>query len=124
MMVPPVLSVPDRTADWRQRVEALAAITRLLDPTGSLDPAVWPDRLVWPRVLTLLMREAGASTPLHQGIQAYLRQLPGYAEHDERRQRLQHEVTLLLLAGGVEPLTAAEIEELGLTPWDESEATG
>jgi hypothetical protein len=27
----------------------------------------------------------------------------------------------LLLAGGVEPLTATEIEELGLSPWDESE---
>jgi hypothetical protein len=38
------------------------------------------------------------------------------------RLRLYHEVTCLLLAGGVEPLTAAEIEDLGLeSPWDETE---
>lgn len=121
MMAPPVLSASDRTAGGQQRIEALATVAHLLDPTGSLDPGVWPDLLAWPRLLTELMREAGASTPLRQGIQEYLQQLPGYAEHDERRLRLQHEVTLLLLTGGVEPLTAAEIEDLGLECGDETE---
>lgn len=122
MIAPPVWSPSDGTAGWGSRIAALAAIARLLDPTESLDPEVWPDLLAWPRLRTLLMQEAGVSTPLRQGIQAYLQQLPGYAEHDERRLRLQHEVTLLLLAGGIEPLTAAEIEDLGLEDGDESEA--
>lgn len=123
MMTPPVRFASDRTAGWRQRIEALAAVARLLDPTESLDPEVWPDLLAWPRLLTLLMREAGASTHLHQRIQAYVQQLPGYAEQDQRRLRLQHEVTLLLLVGRVESLTAAEIEDLGLEDGDESEAS-
>ena len=72
--------------------------------------------LVW------LQQDSGASTPLRQGIQAYVQHLPGYAESDQRRLRLQHEVTLLLLRGGVEPLTAAEIEDLGLEDGDESVA--
>lgn len=122
MIAPPVRSPSNRTAGWRQRIEALAAVARLLDPTESLDLEVWPDLLAWPRLFTLLMREAGASTPLRQGIQAYVQQLPGYAEQDQRRLRLQHEVTLLLLVGGVEPLTAAEMEDLGLEYGDESEA--
>ena len=122
MIAPPVRFPSDRTAGWRPRIAALAAVARLLDPTESLDPEVWPDLLAWPRLFTLLMQEAGASTLLRQGIQAYVQQLPGYAEQDQRRLRLQHEVTLLLLVGGVEPLTAAEIEDLGLEYGDESEA--
>jgi hypothetical protein len=122
MITPPVRSFSDPTAGWRQRIEALTTVMHLLDPTGSLDPEVWPDLLTWPRLLIEFTREAGAFTPLRQGIQAYLQQLPGYAENDERRLRLQHEVTLLLLAGGLEPLTAAEMEDLGLEYGDESEA--
>ncbi len=122
MIAPPVWSPSDRTAGWGSRIAALAAVARLLDPTQSLDPEVWPDLLAWPQLRTWLMQDSGASTPLRQGIQAYVQQLPGYAEPDQRRLRLQHEVTLLLLRGGVEPLTAAEIEDLGLEDGDESEA--
>ncbi|MBK8184175.1 MAG: hypothetical protein IPK63_15370 [Candidatus Competibacteraceae bacterium] len=83
------------------------------DPTESLDPEVWPDLLAWPQLRTWLMQDSGASTPCAKAFKP-TQQLPGYAESDQRRLRLQHEVTLLLLMGGVEPLTAAEIEDLGL----------
>ncbi|MFO7640919.1 MAG: hypothetical protein R6X17_06540 [Candidatus Competibacteraceae bacterium] len=106
---------------WPQRIAMLARVVRGLDPAGSLDPDAWLQTLTLARLLERLSNESGAAVALRTAIRDYLEQLPGHAEGDGRRMRLHHEVTRLLLAGGVEPLTAAEIEELGLTPWDEVE---
>lgn len=106
---------------WPQRIAALARIVGHLAPAGSLDPDAWLQTLTLARLIEDLSSESGVAAALRSDIRDYLEQLPGSAEGDTPRLRLYHEVTCLLLAGGVEPLTAAEIEELGLTPWDEVE---
>jgi hypothetical protein len=90
---------------WTARAGTAARRAEPLDQALALAPEA--RRIAWQR--------------LRGAIRDDLEQLPGYAEGDARRLRLHHEVTRWLLAGGVEPLTAAEIEELGLTPWDETE---
>ena len=112
----------DRNNRWPQRVAALARVVRCLDPDGALDRAAWPQTLTLTRLIEGLSSESDATVALRNDIRHYLEQLPSYAEGDARRLRFYHEVTLLLLAGGVEPLTTAEIDELGLEPWDEIEA--
>ena len=111
----------DRNDRWPQRIAALARIVDHLDPAGALDPDAWPQTLTLARLIEQLSNESGAAVALRTAIRDYLEQLPGYAEGNTPRLRLHHEVTCLLLAGGVEPLTATEIEELGLSPWDEIE---
>ncbi len=111
----------DRNDRWPQRIAALARIVGHLAPAGSLDPDAWLQTLTLARLIEALSSESGVAAALRSDIRDYLEQLPGYAEGDGRRMRLHHDVTGLLLAGGVEPLTATEIEELGLSPWDESE---
>ncbi|MEI2782252.1 MAG: hypothetical protein V9H25_13745 [Candidatus Competibacter sp.] len=120
MTAPHALADSERNDRWPRRIEALARVARHLDPTGSLDPAAWFQTLTLARLIEWLASESGTAVTLRNDIRHYLEQLPGYAERDARRLRLQHEVTRLLLAGGVEPLTAAEIEDLGLEPWDET----
>ena len=121
MTAPHAVAKSDRSDRWPRRIEALATVVRGLDSAGALDPAAWPQTLTLTRLLERLASESGAAVALRTAIRHYLEQLPGYAEGDARRLGLHHEVTRLLLAGGVEPLTAAEIEELGLAPWDEIE---
>lgn len=121
MTDPYAVADSDRSDRWPQRIAMLARIVRHLDPAGSLDPDAWLQTLTPARLIEGLSSESGVAVALRGDIRDYLEQLPGYAEGDARRLRLYHEVTCLLLAGGVEPLTAAEIEELGLTPWDETE---
>jgi hypothetical protein len=99
----------------------LARIVGHLDPAGSLDPDVWLQTLTLARLIEGLSSESGVAAALRGDIRDYLEQLPGSAEGNTPRLRLHHEVIGLLLAGSVEPLTATEIEELGLSPWDESE---
>ena len=111
----------DRNDRWPQRIAALARIVGHLTPSGSFDPDAWLQTLTLARLIEQLSNQSGAAVALRTAIRDYLEQLPGHAEGDGRRMRLYHEVTCLLLAGGVEPLTAAEIEELGLSPWDEIE---
>ena len=111
----------DRNDRWPQRIAALARIVRHLAPAGSLDPDAWLQTLTLARLIEALSSESSVAAALRGDIRDYLQQLPGSAEGNTPRLRLYHEVTGLLLAGGVEPLTATEIEELGLSPWDESE---
>ena len=111
----------DRDDRWPQRIAALARIVGHLTPAGSLDPDAWLQTLTLARLIEALSSESSMAAALRSDIRDYLEQLPGYAEGNTPRLRLHHEVTRLLLAGGVEPLTAAEIEELGLAPWDEIE---
>ncbi len=111
----------DRNDRWPQRIAALARIVDHLAPSGPLDPDAWLQTLTLARLIEELSSESGVAAALRGDIRDDLQQLPGSAEGDARRLRLYHEVTCLLLAGGVEPLTATEIEELGLSPWDESE---
>ena len=106
---------------WPQRIAALARIVDHLAPAGSLDPDAWLQTLTLAWLIEGLSSKSGVAAALRGDIRDYLEQLPGYAEGNTPRLRLYHEVTCLLLAGGVEPLTATEIEELGLSPWDESE---
>ncbi len=121
MTDPYAVADSDRSDRWPQRIAALARIVGHLVPAGSLDPDAWPQTLTLARLIEQLSNESGAAVALRTAIRDYLEQLPGYAEGNTPRLRLYHEVTGLLLAGGVEPLTATEIEELGLSPWDESE---
>ena len=111
----------DRNDRWPQRIAALARIVDQLAPAGSLDPDAWLQTLTLARLIEALSSESGVAAAFRSDIRDYLEQLPGSAEGNMPRLRLYHEVTGLLLAGGVEPLTATEIEELGLSPWDESE---
>ena len=111
----------DRNDRWPQRIAALARIVDQLAPAGSLDPDAWLQTLTLARLIEALSSESGVAAALRGDIRDDLEQLPGSAEGNTPRLRLYHEVTCLLLAGGVEPLTATEIEELGLSPWDESE---
>ena len=111
----------DRNDRWPQRIAALARIVGHLAPAGSLDPDAWLQTLTLARLIEALSSESGVAVALCTAIRDYLEQLPGSAEGNTPRLRLYHEVTCLLLAGGVEPLTATEIEELGLSPWDETE---
>ena len=111
----------DRNDRWPQRIAALARIVGHLAPERSLDPDAWLQTLKLARLIEELSSESSMAAALRSDIRDYLEQLPGSAESNTPRLRLYHEVTCLLLAGGVEPLTATEIEELGLSPWDESE---
>ena len=111
----------DRNDRWPQRIAALARIVGHLAPAGSLDPDAWLQTLTLARLIEAVSSESGVAAALRGDIHDYLEQLPGYSEGNTLRLRLHHEVTGLLLAGGVEPLTATEIEELGLSPWDEIE---
>ena len=111
----------DRNDRWPQRIAALARIVDQLAPAGSLDPDAWLQTLTLARLIEALSSESGVAAALRGDIRDDLEQLPGSAEGNTPRLRLYHEVTCLLLAGGVEPLTATEIEELGLSPWDEIE---
>ena len=111
----------DRNDRWPQRIAALARIVDQLAPAGSLDPDARLQTLTQARLIEALSSESGVAAALRGDIRDDLEQLPGSAEGNTPRLRLYHEVTCLLLAGGVEPLTATEIEELGLSPWDESE---
>jgi len=111
----------DRDDRWPQRIAALARIVGHLAPAGSLDPDAWLQTLTLAQLIEALSSESGVAAALRSDIRDYLEQLPGSAESNTPRLRLYHEVTCLLLAGGVEPLTATEIEELGLSPWDEIE---
>ena len=112
---------PGRNDRWPQRIAALARIVGQLAPAGSLDPDAWLQTLTLARLIEELSSESGVAAALRSDIRDDLEQLPGSAEGNTPRLRLYHEVTCLLLAGGVEPLTATEIEELGLSPWDEIE---
>lgn len=111
----------DRNDRWPQRIAALARIVGHLTPAGSLDPDAWLQTLTLARLIEALSSESGVTAALRSDIRDYLEQLPGSAEGNTPRLRLYHDVTCLLLAGSVEPLIATEIEELGLSPWDESE---
>lgn len=111
----------DRDDRWPQRIAALARIVGHLAPAGSLDPDAWLQTLTLARLIEALSSESGVTAALRSDIRDYLEQLPGSAEGNTPRLRLYHDVTCLLLAGSVEPLIATEIEELGLSPWDESE---
>ena len=111
----------DRNDRWPQRIAALARIVDHLAPERSLDPDAWLQTLTLARLIEDLSSESGVAAALRSDIRDDLEQLPGSAEGNTPRLRLYHEVTCLLLAGGVEPLTATEIEELGLSPLDESE---
>ena len=111
----------DRNDRWPQRIAALARIVGHLTPAGSLDPDAWFQTLTLARLIEALSSESGVTAALRSDIRDDLEQLPGSAEGNTPRLRLYHDVTCLLLAGSVEPLTATEIEELGLSPWDESE---